>query len=190
MPLTSRFQQIALSIEQAQQLSRTAAQLAVQAGPLNTPWMPFNLFDFAALLFEAVPLIPDTGRLLVVGAGPGPEMIIARDVFGMDVAGIEILDELALLGRDAGLPIQTADAGEWDGYAKFDAIWLNRPRRDRELEAALEARIWREMAEGAVAICANLENRPPENWFIVNDSWDNLRRGAWVKPHTATEGRD
>ena len=101
MPLTSRFQQIALSIEQARQLSRTAAELAVRADPRNTPWMPFNLFDFAALLFEAVPLIPDAGRLLVVGAGPGPEMLIARDVFGMDVAGIEILDQLA---RSAATP--------------------------------------------------------------------------------------
>ena len=189
MPLTSRFQQIALSIEQAQQLSRTAAELSVQADPRDTPWMPFNLFDFAALLFEAVPLIPDTGRLLVVGAGPGPEMVIARDVYGMDVAGIEILEPLAALGRDAGLPIQTADAGEWTGYEKYDAIWLNRPRRDRGLEAMLEARIWREMAEGAVAICANTEHPPPESWFIINDSWSDLRRGAWVKPRTATEGQ-
>ena len=134
--------------------------------------MPFNLFDFAALLFEAVPLIPDTGRLLVVGAGPGPEMVIARDVYGMDVAGIEILEPLAALGRDAGLPIQTAS--EWTGYEKYDAIWLNRPRRDRGLEAMLEARIWREMAEGAVAICANTEHPPPESWFIINDSWSDL----------------
>ena len=189
MPLTSRFQQTALSIEQAQQLSRTALGLSVRADPLNTPWMPFNLFDFAALLFEAVPLIPDPGRLLVVGAGPGPEMVIARDVYGMDVHGIEILEPLAALGRDAGLLIQTADAGEWAGYEKYDAIWLNRPRRDRELEAALEDRIWREMAEGAVAICANTENRPPESWFIINDSFADLRRGAWVKPHVASEGQ-
>lgn len=188
MPLTSRFQQVAFAIEQAQKLSRTAAEMFVQADPRNTPWMPFNLFDFAALLFEALPLIPEPGRLLVVGAGPGPEMVIARDVYGMDVTGIEILEPLALLGRDAGLPIQTADADEWTGYEKFDAIWLNRPRRDRELEAVLEARIWREMAEGAVAVCANLEHRPPESWFIVNDSWEDLRRGAWVKPHVATEG--
>lgn len=188
MPLTSRFQQVALSIEQAQALSRTAAQMAVKADPANTPWMPFNLFDFTALLFESVPLIGDGGRLLVVGAGPGPEMVIARDVFGMDVHGIEILEELALLGRDAGLPIETADALGWAGYGKFDAVWMNRPVRDRELEVVLERDVWDGMAPGAVAICANLESRPPENWFIVNDSWDNLRRGAWCKPHVATEG--
>ena len=124
----------------------------------------------------------------MVGAGPGPEMVIARDVFGMDAHGIEILDELALLGRDAGLPIETADALGWAGYGKFDAVRLNRPVRDRGLEAMLERDVWDGMAPGAVAMVANTENRPPENWFIVNDSWSDLRRGVWVKPHTATDG--
>ena len=145
--------------------------------------MPFNLFDFAALLFESVPLIPDAGTFLVVGAGPGPEMIIARDVYGLDVAGIEILDELAAMGRDLGLPVQTADADDWTGYEKFAAVWLNRPIRDREMERFLEDRIWREMADGAVAIVANTETRPPQDWIICSDQWDDLRRGAWVKPY-------
>ena len=151
MPLTSRFQQIALAIEQAQQLSRTAAQMAVQADPRNTPWMPFNLFDFAALLFEAVPLTGD-GGLVVVGAGPGPEMVIARDVFGMDAHGIEILDELALLGRDA-----------WPAHRDRGRPRLGRVREVRRgsaepagarprLEAMLERDVWDGMAPGAVAM--------------------------------------
>jgi hypothetical protein len=155
--------------------------------------MPFNLFDFAALLFEASPLIPqdtpDTPpRFLEVGAGPGPNMVIARDAFGMDVTGIEVNDELAAAGRDAGLPVQTADARHWSGYDKAGAVWLNRPIRDADTELALEQEVMRGMAEGAVLLCANLEARPPESWFIVSDSWDSMRRGAWVKPHVATEG--
>jgi hypothetical protein len=184
--MTTRFQQITLAIEQAQHLSASAPPVTPE--PVNTGWMPFNLFDFAALLIEAIPLIPDTGRLLEVGAGPGPNLAIARDLFGMDVHGIEVHDALAAVGRDAGLPIQTADAADWTGYEKFDAVWLNRPIRDADAERLLEERIWHEMADGAVAICANLETRPPESWFIVNDSWESLRRGAWVKPRTRVLG--
>ena len=177
--------------EQAQLLTRNAPRVT-PAGP-DTGWMPFNLFDFAALLFEASPLIPqatpDTPpRFLEVGAGPGPNMIIARDGFGMDVTGIEIQDALATAGRDAGLAVQTADADDWTGYEKADAVWLNRPRRDAAAERRLEERVYAEMAPGAVLLCANLESRPPESWFIISDSWDSLRRGAWVKPHVATEG--
>jgi hypothetical protein len=181
----TRFQELSKAIEQAQLLTRNAPQVA--ADPSNTPWMPFNLFDFAALLFEAVPLIPDDATLLEVGCGPGPNLVLAR-ALGLDAYGIEVSAELAAPGIDAGLTIEVADALAYDGYRKPAAVWLNRPVRDRGREAALEQKIWREMAGGAVAICANLENRPPESWFIINDSWESLRRGAWVKPHAATEG--
>jgi hypothetical protein len=182
------FQNIVFALGQAQQLESAAShdmqgRITDPAGR-NTPWMPFNLFDFAALLLEAVPLIPDTARFLDVGAGPGGKMIVARDVCGLDVAGFDVLDELAAIGRGAGVPVQTADAGDWDGYGKADCVWLNRPLRDREAERFLEDRIWREMAPGAVILCANTETRPPQSWIIINDSWEDLRRGAWVKPYT------
>ena len=183
MPLTSRFQQVSAAIEAAQRISREASKLAVPASPRNTPWMPFNLFDFAALLFESVPLIPDAGTLLVVGAGPGPEMIIARDVYGLDVHGIEALPALAELAAAEWLQVEVADAGTWRGYEKFAAVWLNRPIRDRDAERWLESRVQAEMAPGAVLICANTENRPPQDWIICSDQWDDLRRGAWVKPY-------
>jgi hypothetical protein len=183
--VTERFRELALAIEQAVLVTRKAPK--VTPDPSNTGWMPFNLFDAAALLFEAIPMIPDAGRYLEVGAGTGPNMIIARE-FGLDVHGIEVHDELAAAARELGLPVETADAVSWSGYGKFDVIWMNRPVRYRGTEAELEQRVFAEMAPGAVIICANLENRPPEPWFIINDSWDSLRRGSWVKPHTATEG--
>jgi SAM-dependent methyltransferase len=187
---TDRFRQVSQAIEQAQRLESAAShdmsQRMTDPAARNTPWMPFNLFDFAALLFEAIPLIPDEGRFLDVGAGPGSKMLIARDVLGLEAHGIEILDPLAALARDAGLSVQTADADDWAGYEKFDCVWLNRPLRDREAERFLEERVWREMAPGAVLICANTETRP--HGIIVNDSWDDLRRGAWVKPYPDGKG--
>lgn len=111
-------------------------------------------------------------------------MVLARDVLGMDVTGIEVRDELAAVGRAIGLSVQTADADDWAGYEKHDCIWLNRPLRDPDAERFLEDRIWREMAPGTVVLVANTETRPPQSWIIINDSWDDLRRGAWVKPLT------
>jgi hypothetical protein len=192
----TRFWQVTRAIETAAGLETAAAAAraaSAGSGPMagairNTPWMPFNLFDFAALLFEALPLIPDSGRFLDIGAGPGSKMIIARDVYGLDAHGIEISGELAAIGRALGLSLQTADADDWAGYGKFDCVWLNRPLRDRETERSLEERVWREMAPGAVIICANTETRPPQSWIIVNDSWEDLRRGAWVKPYTDNPG--
>lgn len=186
------FQNVTSAIEQAQRLESAASQdmqgRVMSPAARNTPWMPFNLFDFAALLLEAVPLIPDTARFLDVGAGPGSKMVLARDVFGLDVHGIEILDELAAIGRAAGVPVQTADADDWAEYEKFDCIWLNRPMRDREAEQFLEDRIWREAEPGTVVLAANTQTRPPQSWIIISDSWDDLRRGAWVKPYTADTG--
>jgi hypothetical protein len=182
----SRLSQLAAAIEHAQRLERDVPVPSV-AAPGNTPWMPFNLFDFAALLFEAIPLIPDAGTFLDVGAGPGSKMLIARDVFGLDVHGIEVLPALAEVAAAEWLQVEVADAGTWRGYEKYSCVWLNRPVRDPVAELLLEARIRAEMAPGAVLLCANLEHRPPQDWIIVNDSWDDLRRGAWIKPYPVPE---
>lgn len=182
-----RLQQAVHAIEQAQRLESAASHdmqgRLTDPASRNTPWMPFNLFDFAALLMEALPLIPDEGRFLDVGAGPGSKMLIARDLFGLDTFGIEILDPLVAIALGAGLPVQAADADDYAGYEKADAVWLNRPMRDRDAEQFLEERIYREMAPGAVLLVANTETRPPSPWIIINDSWDDLRRGAWLKPY-------
>jgi hypothetical protein len=187
----ARFRQVQQAIERAEAIQARAAKLAVQdAGDRarNTGWMPFNLFDFNALLFEALKMIPDEGYFLDVGAGNGPFMSLARDVYGMEVHGIDVLEALAADAYANGLPVDVADAWSYTGYAKASCVWMNRPLRDRGMEAELEQRIWREMELGAVALCANLEHPPPSSWIIINDSWDSLQRGAWVKPHTATEG--
>ena len=182
-----RFRDVATAIGIAEGLERAASQHAAvvreTAGERNTPWMPFNLFDFFALAFEAVPLIPDPGLFLDVGAGPGSKMILAREVLGLDVHGFERSDVLAALGRTIGLDIATANAEDWTGYGKYGCVWLNRPLRAAAAELFLEERVYGEMTPGAVLICANTETRPPQPWIVVNDSWQDLRRGAWIKPH-------
>jgi hypothetical protein len=181
------FYRLAEVIEQAQELEREAGGVAARADEADTGWMPFNLFDFAALLFESIPLIPqETPSILPwfldIGAGPGSKMMIARDVFGMETHGIEALGAVAKLSSRHGLDVEIADARVWSGYSRASAVWLNRPIRNRTEQRLLEERVYREKAPGAVLICANTETRPPDSWFIVNDSWDDLRRGSWVKP--------
>jgi SAM-dependent methyltransferase len=184
-----RFWEIAAAIEGARLLTVSARSPGGPAdpralspgsgGPRPASWMPFDLFSFGALLLEAIPAAPGN-RLLEVGAGPGPNLVLAQ-ALGWDVHGIEIIGELAALARQAGIPVEEADAAGW---GKYDAVWLNRPRRDPAAEEALELEIWDQMAPGAVVICANLEHPPPPSWFPVLDAWNDVRRGIWMKPRS------
>jgi hypothetical protein len=170
------FEEIAAAIERAEQV---AQQWRGKAG-----WMPFNLFDFGTLLLESVTWAPGR-RLLEIGAGPGPNLIFAR-ALGWDAHGIEISEEMAAFARREGLDVETVSALDYKGYADYGAIWFNRVYRDdREAQRQLEELVLREMADAAVLICANLENPPPSSWWIINDSWDDMRRGAWAKPGSA-----
>jgi hypothetical protein len=179
----TRFRELALAIEQAQGVIREASRAGQGRGTAqDTGFMPFNLFDFGALLLESWALIPDEGTLLEVGAGAGGNLILAR-ALGLNVYGIEISDALARIGARHGVPIETADAAAWEGYGKYAAIWMNRPRRDRQAEADLERKVLGAMAPGTVFMCANLELKPPDDWIIINDSWDSLHRGSWIKPY-------
>jgi SAM-dependent methyltransferase len=175
------YQRIALALERAQAIERDAPQPRP-----GVPWLAFNLLDFTGLLIATFPFIGEGGRFLDVGCGPGSKMLLARDGFGLDVYGFDINPAYVAAARDHGLPAELASAEAYDGYKAADCVWLNRPRRDREGEAILERQIWDEMAPGAVIICANLEHRPPENWFIIEDQWQDLRRGAWLKPYEVT----
>lgn len=141
----------------------------------RAPWMPFPVPAFLALLLEAVPEAPGS-RFLDIGCGPGSKMLLAREICGLDVTGIEIEPQAA---AEAG--VVPVDAADFTDYGKYDLIWFNRVYRDPGLQAVLEARIWAGMAPGAVVMCANLEAPPPSSWLIVLDDWE-ARRGIWRKP--------
>lgn len=151
-----------------------------------TPWMPFELSEFIRMLAEALPeALDDTlagDKFLDIGCGPGSKMLAAREIFGLDVHGIEISAEMAAAARTMGLDVDTADALAFAGYGDYGIIWFNRPFRDPVQQAELEAVVWEQMAPGAVVMCANLEDRPPSSWFIILDDWE-ARRGIWFKPH-------
>lgn len=183
----SRAEQLATVLRTAQQLEREWQGKVPHAGDeRHTPWMPFCIPDFVALMAEALPdMQPGACRFLEIGAGIGTKMVIARELFGLDVSGIERTDEYAAAARTAGLDVQTADALAWDGYGKADLIWFNRPFRDPAAQASLEALVWDQASPGTVIICANLEGRPPMSWYPVLDAWDSERRGIWQKPFAA-----
>jgi hypothetical protein len=180
-----RFGQIAGAIGQAERIIRATIGKGPAADPGHLPWMPFPLFAFIALLAEASPHIPRQPgvppRFLEIGAGPGPCTLVARDGFGLDARGIEVSPGMAHEARMLGLDVETADVTGWSGFGKYDVIWFNRPLRDAEAELATEQRVWEEMAPGAVAICVNLEDRPPLSWLPCLDEWDDIRRGIWIK---------
>ena len=155
---------------------------------LFTPWMPFQPYTFVAMAAEAVAAVnfPADGserpRFFEIGAGPGTKMLILRDLFGFSVRGIERTDSYAEAGRAMGLDVITADAGVWTAYHGYQLIWFNRVYRDVHAQELLEPRVWDCASDGAVVMCANLEDRPPASWYPVLDEWDDCRRGIWQKP--------
>jgi 2-polyprenyl-3-methyl-5-hydroxy-6-metoxy-1,4-benzoquinol methylase len=180
--VSARSSQIAGAIQAAQRISRSWTNRSIPDDPRHVPWMPYQIFDFLALLLEAIPDISGD-RFLDIGAGAGPYMLLAREIAGLDVHGFDISDEMTHAARMADLDVETADAVTWSGYGDYDLIWFNRPLRDREMQAALEQRVWMETAPGTVVMCANLEAPPPSaQWFPVLDDWDGGRRGIWLKP--------
>jgi trans-aconitate methyltransferase len=140
------------------------------------PWMPFSWPAFISLLAEA---LPETygNRFLDVGCGLGTKMMLAEELFGLDVHGIERSPELAKAAREHWLTVDEADALTWDGYGDIDIIFLNRPFSDQALEAQLEDRVWQEMKPGAVVIGVNLVNPPPSSWYLILDD-SEVRR--WI----------
>lgn len=145
-----------------------------------TPWMPFPMFDFIALVAEALPGAPGE-RFLEAGCGIGTRMLLAQVIFGLDVAGFDRVPEYVHEAQKLGLAARCEDAAGYDGYGDADIVWFNRPFRDRVPQADLEQKVWNEMKPGAVVICANLEGRPPQDWWLVLDDME-VRRGIWQKP--------
>jgi SAM-dependent methyltransferase len=144
------------------------------------PWMPYPMSGYILLLDEAFAAAPGN-RFLDVGAGPGSKMMRARDQYGLDVTGIEIVPEYAAEAGRHGLDVRLGDALDFKDYGEFDLIWIYRPFRDPDLEAALEDLIWDQMAVGALAMCAGLEAPPPSPSFWPELDDLELKRGIYRK---------
>lgn len=153
--------------------------------PLTLPWMPFQAADFLAIMYDCIPEVQGP-LFLDVGAGPGTKMLLMRELFGMDVRGIEIDSVMAAEAAKFG-NVLVADALDFHPnlrmwYMDPDIVWLYRPFRDPEHEAALERLIMAEMKPGAILAGGAWEICPAQwGWHTVVDDWE-LRRGAWMKP--------
>jgi hypothetical protein len=119
-------------------------------------------------------------RFLDIGSGPGSKMLIAQELFCLDACGFDRVPEYVAAAAELGLNVTEADALEWGGYGDADLIWFHRPLRDPVRQFTLEQQVWKDMAPGAVVICANLE-APPAGFVTVLDDLE-ARRGILMKP--------
>lgn len=152
---------------------------------LYLPWMPADVAQYLVLLIEAMVEAPGL-RLLEVGCGPGTKMMLARDLFGhfgLRVSGFDRVPEYVEAAVKNGLDAQVCDAFDFAAYNRYDIVFFNRPFRDRALERDLEKLVFSKVRRGAVVICMNLEDRPPQDRYLVvtDDDFDATRRGVWLK---------
>lgn len=148
--------------------------------PRSLPWMSFSWPDFIALVAEALPDAPGD-KFLDVGCGIGSKMLLAKEIFGLDVQGIERVPGYVRQARELGLDALEQDALVFSGYDAYDIVWLNRPFSDPDLQVRMERKVQEGMKSGAVFIGVNLLNRPPGDWWVVLDDWE-VHRGIWQKP--------
>jgi SAM-dependent methyltransferase len=168
------------SMKLAATLEREWSGKLTDADKSRCPWMPFPMSAFILMLDEGFAVAPGN-RFLDVGAGPGSKMIRARDSYGLDVTGIEIVPEYAAEAGRHGLDVRLGDALDFTDYRDFDLIWVYRPFRDPDLEADLEKIIWDGMRAGAVVMCAGLEAMPPAGSFWPELDDLELNRGIYRK---------
>lgn len=192
--MTTRASVVASVLRRAARLDREWLGKVAQGDEerrLWTPWMPFSLGEFTMLLAESLaayePGADENVTFLEIGCGPGPKLLVARDVFGLDAYGFDRVADYVAAARTLGLPADTGDAVTFAGYGRAAITWFNRVARDAGIQAQIEAKVWRDTAPGSVVMCANLEAPPPASWFPVVDDWE-ARRGAWMKPGQLTAG--
>lgn len=159
---------------------RWQKQVDVGDQQMFTGWMPSDVAQFLVLLIEAIAESPGKS-FLEIGCGPGTKMMLARDLFGLDVTGFDRVEEYVAAAKEQGLNAAECDAFDFQAYNKFDIVFFNRPFRDRPTQAKLEKMVYGKIRRGAVVIAMNLETQPPgDKYLVVTDDWES-RRGVWLK---------
>jgi SAM-dependent methyltransferase len=195
--VTTRSQDIAALVTDVAKTEHEYLLHGDRHDPNTTPWMPYQPADFIAILWDCLPAM-EGNAFLDVGCGPGTKMKIARDLFGLEVRGVEIDAAMATEARKTfpdGGHVRTGNALHYTGqlYSSFDLIWLYRPFRDATLERRLEKHIIATMQPGAILAGGSWETDPGSlGWeTIVDDTLNNphgpgcIWRGAWRKPATS-----
>lgn len=157
------------------------------------PWMPFPLAQFSALLLEAVsacsrpyhPLLqfghgPAEGLMFLdVGCGPGTKCRLARELYDLDVYGIDIVPRFVGEAQAHHIKATVQDAFEYKSYKRFDIVLVNRPSG---LQDELENLIMREMDSDAVLIAVNWRNDPAkQGWTVQFQEYGEPVCGVFVK---------
>jgi len=155
-------------------------QVDVGDQQMFTGWMPSDVAQFLVLLIEAIAEAPGES-FLEVGCGPGTKMMLARELFGLDVMGFDRVPDYVVAAKEQGLNVAECDAFDFQAYGKFDIVFFNRPFRDRPTQRDLERMVYAKIRRGAVVICMNLETQPPaDKYLVITDDWES-RRGVWLK---------
>jgi len=145
-------------------------------------WLPYSIANFILYLSDAVMYAPGP-KFLDVGCGPGTKLIVAEALFGLQVAGIEIVPEWAHQARLSGLRVQCWDARTWEGYREADIVYHNRPVDPQE---PFERHVMEHMRSGAVLIAVNARLRASdEGWPQIAEEYADPRApvaGVWRKP--------
>ena len=150
--------------------------------PTFNPWMPFQMADFIAVMAECV-AVSGGGSFLDVGSGIGTKIEVAKALFGLKAAGLEIDPDMFRYANASGRTTILADAlsANPEHYSTADIIWVYRPFRDSFSQRLLEHTIYGYMKPGAIIAGGALEN-PPNGFEIIIDDWEIGCRGAWKKP--------
>ncbi len=170
-------------LTEVRQIERAWQQKNIDIGnaKMFDGWMPSDVAQFLVLLIESIVEAPGRG-FLEIGCGPGTKMMLARDLFGLDVTGFDRVPEFVDAARGHGLNAGVCDAFDFQAYAKFDIVFLNQPFRDPGTERELERLVFRKIRRGAVIIGMNLETKPPEDkYLVITDDWEDGRRGVWLR---------
>ena len=170
-------------LSEVRQIERAWQQKQTDVGDVKLfdGWMPSDVAQFLVLLIEAIAEAPGKG-FLEIGCGPGTKMMLARDLFGLDVTGFDRVPEFVDAARGHGLNAALCDAFDFQAYGKFDIVFFNQPFRDRPTQRGLERLVYSKIRRGAVVICMNLETKPPsDKYLVVTDDWEDARRGVWLR---------
>jgi SAM-dependent methyltransferase len=153
------------------------------------PFMPFQPAEFTAIMLDVV--AETSGKIFLdVGCGSGTKMTLAQEIYGLTCWGIEIDPEMGAQAEARFPKAVLVDDALYNHlatgfYGNADIIWLYRPFRDPDKQAALEKTIMGGMKHGAILAGSKwqMDESPffTHGWQPIVDDWET-KTGAWMKP--------
>lgn len=144
-------------------------------------WSPLELNEFDHMLTVARQLLPGLAvkKFCEAGCGIGTKLYLARTYHGLAAIGFEIsadyLEKASALDVDARYMDFRTESPVWSQY---DIIYVARPFKDDDVEAAFEISIQNGMRPGTVLMSAYTASKP-YTWPCY---YRRPFRGVWKKP--------